>query len=643
MNDNEIQALTEDAGTAQTMSELFPKSIEEYTKDDFRTSKPYEYVYLFRHNEFEQEAIISKMAEQAKRVGFTNFHTMWKKYKKAQPDDCDEAGNNFTNFHLQPLSLRCGKWVCDDSGVRMATQYGISYACPHPIMPVSRMCNIDTGIEKVKVAYRRGRAWRTAIFDRKTLSSANKIIDLSDCGIAVTSENARDLVKYFYEVEQLNPEDLPETECVTRLGWIKRGEETEFAPYADELVFDGEVEYKKKYEAVRMKGDIQKWYDCINKNIRKNNVTARITFASALASVLAKPLGCNCFWVHLWGETESAKTVMTMCAASIWGNPEIGSYITTFNSTYVGMEKSAAFYNSLPYMVDELQIVDNKKDMDNLIYMLTEGCGRTRGNKQGGVDNVAEWKNCTITTGERPINTGKSGGGSVNRVIEIECKNKFFDGENFDTPREVANTVKANYGFLGKLFVSHLIGGGLERAESVFKAYSDDLTQNYNITQKQAQSAALILTADKLITDLCFEDGTELQASDIAEFLKTKDEVSVAPRAYEYVCEFITTNQNKFRIAETSPEVWGEISADGTNAYIIKSKFNQICIDGGYNPQALLSWLADRKLIRRTDKHMTVAKRIGLATVRCVHLTLSTDELEEIDNSDENDDNFIDF
>lgn len=619
-----------DPDIVAAFEELFPKNIEEYTKEDFLDSdKPFEYIYLHRHNKYIQDKLISKMAAQAKRVGVSNFQTLYRSYARMQPDDPDDT-ENYTNFEGQPLSLRCGKWICDDGGVRVQTEYGITYACTHPIMPVARMCNIDTGIEKVKVAYRCRRAWRTAVFDRKTLSAANKIIDLADFGIAVTSENARELVKYFHEIEQRNPTALPEIECVTRLGWIRRGEETEFAPYAEELVFDGETEYKKKYESVSIHGDAQKWFDCINKNIRRNSVAARMTFASALASVLAKPLGCNCFWLHLWGETESAKTVLTMCAASIWGNPEIGSYITTFNSTYVGMEKSSAFFNSLPYIVDELQIVDSKKDMDNLIYMLTEGCGRTRGNKLGGVDNVAEWKNCVITTGERPINTGRSGGGSVNRVIEIECKDKFFGNGNedkFDHPRDIANLVKANYGILGKMFVVYLLDSGLKRAESIFKGFSDDLTQNYNITQKQAHSAALILTADKLVTDLCFEDGTELTAAEVAEFLKTKDEVSIAPRAYEYVCEYVTANQNRFRITENSPEVWGEISADGTSVYIIKSKFNQICTEGGFNPQSLLSWLSDKKLIRRTDKHTTVLKRIGLTPVRCIHLTLAAEEI----------------
>ena len=621
--------------TAKHLAELYSKNIEDYTREDFLDgSEPYDYIYLYRENKFQQNKLLSKMSAQAKKCGVTNFIALYKAYLSTR-DEPDDTLGNVTNFPAQPLTLKCGNWECDMGGVRMRSDKGVVYACPHPIMPVARMCNIDTGIEKIKVAFSRGKVWRTAVFDRKTISSANKITDLADVGISVTSETARNLVNYFYEVEQANPQLLPEVECVTRLGWIDRGAGREFAPYAKELVFDGESEYRKKYDSVRERGSFDVWFDCISKNIRRNNVIARVTFASSLASVLAKPLGCNCFWVHLWGETESAKTVLAMCAASVWGNPEIGAYISTFNSTYVGMEKASAFFNSLPYIVDELQIVDSRRDMDNIIYMLTEGCGRTRGNKQGGLDNTSEWRNCVITTGERPINGARSGGGSVNRVVEAECKEKFFgspDKPQFDDPRTVANTVKANYGLFGVMFVKLFTAQYEEKAEEWYKEYYDELANVRGIAQKQAQAGALILTADAVATDMIFDDGCQLTVDEIAQFLKTKDEVSVNPRAYEFVCEYIAANQVKFGLSEKPTEIWGEF--DGESVYCIKSKFDQICAEGGYNAASLLSWLSDRGLIRRTDKkHMTVKKRIGNAIVRCIHMTLS--DCADVEDADE--------
>lgn len=632
MDKTEAEALCKAAGasedTAEVLAELFPKKIEEYTKSDFLDSdRPYEYVFLYKDNKFMQQKLITKMSEQAKKVGVRNFPTLYKAYVSGKPDGAPNDVCNYTDFPMQPLALPCGKWVCDVGGVRTFNEYGgTNWACPHPIMPVERLNNIDTGIEKVRIAFRREKGWRTIIVERKTISATNKITELSDYGIAVTSETARNLVNYFYDIEQQAGELIPTRECVTHLGWIDRGEGAEFVPYVEDIVFDGEADYKKRYAAITLKGKFDEWLDFIDQNIRRNpDIIARIVFAASLASVLVKPLFCNCFWLHLWGESESAKTVLMMCAASIWGNPTISQYITTFNSTYVGNEKGAAFCGSLPYMLDELQIVD-KKDMDALIYMLTEGAGRSRGNKNGGLDLVPHWKNCTISTGEKPINSGRSNGGAVNRVLECECKNKFFE-----QPRKVAAFVQQNYGIFGKIFVLTLQKDGvMKHAEELLEKYTDELTAR-KITQKQAQSAALILTADALACEIAFDEDTQLTVDEIADFLKTKDEVSANPRAYEYVCEQVASNQMHFIAGDRPIDLWGVLDNNG-GVYIIKSVFMRICDEGGFNAVPLLSWLNDRGLIERNGKNMTVPKRIGGVLTRCVHLTMSeqTDEFPEI-------------
>src|SRR5699024_10213183 len=106
--------------------------------------------------------------------------------------------------------------------------------------------------------------------------------------------------------------------------------------------------------------------------------------------------------------------------ASVWGNPEIGQYIQTFNATEVGKELGADFCNSIPLILDELQLVkDHRKEFDKMIYQLSEGVGRTRGQKQGGLQRTTTWRNCILTTGEYPLLSENSGAGAVNRIIEI--------------------------------------------------------------------------------------------------------------------------------------------------------------------------------------------------------------------------------
>ena len=533
---------------------------------------------------------------------------------------------NVTQFDGQEMELDSGRWVADEFGIRTDGPYGSDIeACNHPIMPVLRLVNIDTGAEKLQIAYRKGKQWRKVIAEKGVLASANKILELANVGVAVTSESAKHLVQYFYDLESLNYDRIPEKNSVSRLGWI---EDEGFSPYVEELVFDGDANFRTFFESVKKRGSMEKWLG-MARGIRQKSVFARVILASAFASVLVKPLGGLPFFVHLWGGTESGKTVGLMLAASVWANPEIGRFIHTFNSTAVGREKSAAFVNSLPLILDELQIVKDKREFDKDIYMLSEGAGRTRGTKSGGVDKTPTWANCILTSGEMPITGAGSGGGAVNRIIEIECREKLFED-----PRGVADTVRKNYGFAGRAFVEHLQqDGAMERAADLFKRYSVQLGEG-DTTEKQAMAAALVLTADNLATEWIFKDGRALTAGEISEFLRTKASVSAHERGYQYLCETISQNANKF-LGGDAPvsDVWGRLEDDDT-AIVIRKVFDSICADGGYNAQALLSWLAQNNYLQTSKPHLTKTVRINNIPTRCVVLRLpqlENDDFEPLD------------
>ena len=563
----------------------------------------------------------------AKSVGVNGFKKLYKAYiDSLRIKNKEIMVPNVTQFDGQEMELDSGRWVADEFGIRTDGPYGSDIeACNHPIMPVLRLVNIDTGAEKLQIAYRKGKQWRKVIAEKGVLASANKILELANVGVAVTSESAKHLVQYFYDLESLNYERIPEKNSVSRLGWI---EDEGFSPYVEELVFDGDANFRTFFESVKKRGSMEKWLG-MARGIRQKSVFARVILASAFASVLVKPLGGLPFFVHLWGGTESGKTVGLMLAATVWANPEIGRFIHTFNSTAVGREKSAAFVNSLPLILDELQIVKDKREFDKDIYMLSEGAGRTRGTKSGGVDKTPTWANCILTSGEMPITGAGSGGGAVNRIIEIECREKLFED-----PRGVADTVRKNYGFAGRAFVKHLQqDGAMERAADLFKRYSVQLGEG-DTTEKQAMAAALVLTADNLATEWIFEDGRALTAGEIGEFLRTKASVSAHERGYQYLCETISQNANKF-LGGDAPvsDVWGRLEDDDT-AIVIRKVFDSICADGGYNAQALLSWLAQNNYLQTSKPHLTKTVRINNIPTRCVVLRLpqlENDDFEPLD------------
>lgn len=605
-----------------------------YTRDDYlTTTKPFEYLYAHKDNKFELKQLLGVMSAQAQTVGIRNLAALFKAYMETV-SGTSAPGFNRTDFTGQELELDCGSWSASDTGIYGTDKLGFEVvACYHPIMPVQRLVNVDTKVHKVMLAYRLGRRWETVIEDKNMISDSRSIIGLSKYGIMVNSETSKALVRYLADVEQLNYDTIPEVSSVGRLGWI---DGYGFSPYEEDLVFDGEETFRTRFESIQEKGSRQAWLDCV-RSVRAGktpgNVVARIVLAASFASVLVKPCSCLPFFVHLWGGSETGKSLSLVLAASVWANPEIGVYIQTFNATEVGKELGAAFCNSLPLVIDELQLVkDNRKDFDKMIYQLSEGVGRARGQKQGGLQKTPTWRNCIITTGEFPIISSNSGEGAVNRTIEVDC----HDTKLFDDPKKTATSLYANYGFAGPEFVKHLMEDGVqERVQKLQDAMQDTLKTG-DTMDKQTASAALILAADRLAEEWIFQDGIFLQPEDISKYLVSKEAVNQNARALQYLYDFININQSRFTPEADAHqgEIWGEL--DGEYACIIRSKFDQILSDEGYNASAFLGWAKNRGYIHCSKKgEPTKPKRINGRVSRCVWLKISDfdDELDDIDGS----------
>lgn len=571
-------------------------------------------MYAFRDNKFVMLQLRDAIKEKAGAIGVKNFITKWNAFlsekRKAEGRDIE----NVTDFDGQQMELYCGEYTCDDAGVTCLDFAGREViVCRHPIMPIGRLINIDTGEVKMEIAYKRGLRWQVKVFDKSTLSSASKIVDLSRYGIAVDSESAKELVKYLTFLESENYDKIPETNSVGRLGWIG---DYGFSPYVEELKYDGDLSYKHMFDSVCQHGDYSEWLDLM-KAVRANGTIARIMLAAAFASVLVEPLGGLPFFTHVWGGTEAGKTVGLMVATSVWANPSMGSYIHTFNSTYVGQEMMAGFCNSLPLCLDELQCIKERADFDRLIYMLTEGIGKGRGAKTGGLQRIQTWKNCIITTGEQPITTGASGGGAVNRIIEVDCK----DEKLFQDPQTVADTVRRNYGFAGRFFVERL-SDYMDEARTAYKGFYADL-QRGSSTEKQAMAGAMLLTADFLAEKWIFQDGKSLKVNEVCPYLTDKSDVDQNERAIEWIMDFVASNQSKFDPEDEKTETWG-VLRDGWIC-IIKSVFDREMISEGFNPASFLSWAKRRGMLDTDRDYNTKKKLIGKMHPRCVCIKDGTD------------------
>ena len=602
-----------------------------FEKDDFLTTTPYEALYAYHKEPFTHAAKMEELAAYSVSKGFKGFKTMYKKYVESLKAQSGTIYiDNVTNFTNQPLELNAGDWEADDSGIFKKNGYNDEVACPHPIMPVERLVNIDTGEEKLQLAFRKGTIWRKLIFSKTVLASSNKVTELAGSGIAVTSQNAKAFIQYISDMENLNYDLIPEKKSIGRFGYIP---DEGFSPFVDGLIFDGDANFKAMFQTVRSRGSETKWLETAAE-VREMSTTVKIILAASFASVLLEPLNCLPFFVHLWGvDSGTGKTVALMVAASVWGDPAVGAYVKTFDGTVAGMEKTAAFLNNLPFCLDELQLAKDSKGRTTFdVYKLAQGVGRTRSNRSGGVDLTPTWRNCILTTGESPLTGTASGAGAVNRVIDIECKSAqavIKDG------MRISGAVKRNYGFAGRKFVERLYQPGVidqvsERYRELFRILSDRDT-----TEKQAMAAAAIILADVLACQWIFSGQQPLTIEQVSEFLASKAAVSAGDRGYKYLCDWVTQNSNKLCGRSENPniEVLGALE-DG-RAYIIRSVFERILQDAGYSTAAMISYLKQSNLIETRGRANTKGKRINGIPTECFCLRLPSVELDDEADPDE--------
>lgn len=552
--------------------------IEQINKNDDFTDDLF-FEILETADVLERAQFIEQIRRKCQEVGrLREFNNLLKAWILKSTQLQKQGNSNKTQFTDAPLQLNCGRWRADDLGVVLndVTAQGVPItitACPHPIIPIERYINLDTDTEKIKLAFFKDSRWREVTVDAGTVLNKTSIIQLADRGVLVTSESAKDLVKYLSDVISLNAREIPLYNSIGRLGWI----DGDFIPYNDSVKYDGDADFKSIYDNVTYEGSYDLWLEHI-KELRED-INIRLVLAASFASPLIEVVGALPFILHLWGTTGFGKTVTLMVASSVWGNPEMGCLTRTMNMTANAMARTSAFLYNIPFCADELQqIKQSWNNYDSLIMYLTEGIDRGRAKARGGVEQTKIWRNSFIFTGEEPITKAASGGGVKNRVIEIECDKKIIQDGNY-----TANLVKANYGYAGRAFIAHLnhlINTDKQSIIDRYKTFFKGILSATDTTDKQALSLALILLADELASKFIFKD-TALTIDDVKSYVISENAVRVEERAYNEVVNLISRNINKLN--EYATDSWGKIYDDivTINKQVLEQELNKMGFDFG--------------------------------------------------------------
>lgn len=546
--------------------------------------------------------------------------------------------NNTTHFGYGTMGeLNCGMWVADMSGVKaFSDKGGYRLACYHPILPEERLFNLETGTEKIKLAYYRDHKWKTKIVDKDMIASNTKIIKLAAYGISVTSESSKNLVSYLADVENLN--DIPVSNSTSKFGW----QGSDFIPLDETIKFDDESRFKELANSIKMAGSLEIWLDMVKKyRANKEHCEPQVYMSASFASVLVSKLNVLPFIVNLWGFTGRGKTVALKMAASIWADPGDGKYITDSYATQNAFEARLDVLNHLPLCLDDMSKVRDKMggDFTDLVYLLCSGKGKDRSNIDLGINKAKTWSNTILSNMERPLATETMKGGAINRIIDFEMAPGYIfpDSEG----NKVVEILNDNYGFAGYAFIDIIKKIGIQEIIKIRKDYEQQIKEEAKRQQsekeeKQIIPLSLILTADKLATDYIFRDGIYLDIPLMVKNLKDVNEVSEGQRAYDAIWDYVAMNQGKFTDTPTefSPEKWGFVKDGYVN--IIPTALKAIATKENFSVKAFCSWAKAKGVLRSNYKNLYKV-RSGDKTQNYYSIkdTLSEEITDFVDGSEE--------
>jgi hypothetical protein len=458
---------------------------------------------------------------------------------------------NCCNFGEEKFdSISTGSWIANIDGIYKQIPNnetgGVDFveASRMMIVPTETYNNIDTNIEKVKLEFCKHGEWHKIVTEKSTISVLNKIVELSNNGIDVNSLNSKDLMEYLYDVLTLNDNSIiPNFKSVSRLGWVGN----DFMPYSEDIKFDGDNDNKYLHDCIKSKGELSEWIDYI-KPLREN-IYFRMIMAASFASPLIEKLNALPFVFNIWGGTGSGKSVGLICAMSIWGNPAFGKLTKTMDMTINSMMNTAGFLHNIPFGGDELQTIKKQNyNYDQIIMKVCEGVERGR-MKYNKVLETQTWKCSFIFTGEEPCTKSNSGGGTKNRVIEVEAKRNVVENGN-----DIVTFVYEHYGVAGKKYINYTKEINLQER---YKKINKWLLEECETTEKQSMAMSLMILADQLAGECFFGEEKPMKKSDIKLFLMSKDEVDVAKRAYLWFVDWIAVNNIRFE-SNNAGEIWGK-------------------------------------------------------------------------------------
>ncbi|HKB59525.1 MAG TPA: DUF927 domain-containing protein [Gallionellaceae bacterium] len=341
------------------------------------------------------------------------------------------------------------------------------------------------------------------------------------------SGKARNLLTQYIQTAKVDKR----ARCVERTGWHGRvfvlpevtiGESDERVLFQSATATPG---------AFRQKGNLATW----RMNVASMCVgNSRLLFAvsTAFAAPLLQLCGMESGGVHLRGDSSTGKTTALRAASSVWGGSE---YLQRWRATDNGLEALASQHSDCLLVLDELSQVDPKA-AGEAAYMLANGSGKARANRNGSLRDPANWRVLFLSSGEAGLAEHmamagkKPKAGQEVRLLDIpadagagigmfEDLHQYANGAAFS--KAITDASAKHYGVAAMAFLDKLVAHG-DRINEWVKKAQREFAQSHvgNDSGGQVHRAALrfalIGAAGEMATKweiTCWEPGAAMRAA----------------------------------------------------------------------------------------------------------------------------------
>jgi len=433
---------------------------------------------------------------------------------------------------------------------------------------------------------------------------------------------------------------------VTRTGWHEVGGQSVFVlpdstlgPRGSEtVILDGAA-----HGPYEVRGSLKDWQASVG-TLASGHVLPVLAVSAALAGPLLHLAGQEGGGVHFHGQSSRGKTTLLQVAASVWGRGNSPGYVRAWRATANGLEGAAASATDTVLILDEFGQVDGR-EAAAVLYSLSNGGGKVRAARDGGLREPKSWRVMVLSTGETTVEAKLSEergrrprAGQLVRMLDIPAEREFgvFDhpGSDHDAgklAKSFKQAAMSAHGSAGPEFVRRLIeqqatGGFVRALIGDFVAVNVATGADGQI-DRAAQRLGLIAAAGELATSLGvtpWQEGEAKAVWTLEQWIRQRGgtEPAEARQAIEQVRRFIEAHGgSRFEALDdtdarpVSNRAGWRKGNDSDREWLIPSETWRTEICSGLDPKLVARTLCDVGILKRSsDGFQQVRKIAGTAT-----------------------------